>query len=534
MQRLPPREVPREVFQPPAVPVSRSKAWRPPQWEATNERRESWRPPLFRPTSQEPSGAGPRSQRRPPERAPRRQRDDPAWERERPGRQPRERPLREAPPRERPRRERPDRVPREGQLSEAAAPSAAPAPSEERSGGLLPTPVSGVPRLNLYQLSSEELEDFVVGELELPKFRAKQLRDWLYKFGVPSFARMKNLPRPLRQTLASKATIGAEDWAVLAERQSTDGTLKRAYGVPGNHAIESVLMPYNDGRQTACISTQVGCAMGCVFCATGQMGFKRHLTAAEIFEQAARFSASLKQQRKRLSRIVLMGMGEPLANYDNVVSAIRRIQADLEIGWRHITISTVGLVPEIRRLAAEGMQVKLAISLHAATDEERSALLPMNRRYPISTVMDAARYYFEATGRRVTFEWALIEGENDDVATAQRLGRLLANGVPGSHVNLIPVNPTKGFGGRPTGREAAARFVETLSTFGIEATMRVRRGIDIDAGCGQLAERAAAEYEEYKQDEPAGRETSGAAQLGAEASEGGSVDAAVEVGAVAA
>ena len=248
--------------------------------------------------------------------------------------------------------------------------------------------------------------------------------------------------------------------------------------------IESVLMPYDDDRRTACISTQAGCAMGCVFCATGQMGFARHLTDAEILEQAVHFAQQLRSEGERLSNVVLMGMGEPFHNYENSLTAVRRLMSELGIGARHITISTVGLVPQIRRFADEGLQVRLAISLHAATDEERAALLPVNRRYPLTDLMDACRYFVEKTGRRISFEWALIAGKNDTVSQAQALGRLL-HGLM-CHVNLIPLNPTGGFAGRPSDQSAAKQFIEVLAEYGVPATVRVRRGIDIDAGCGQL------------------------------------------------
>jgi 23S rRNA (adenine2503-C2)-methyltransferase len=204
-------------------------------------------------------------------------------------------------------------------------------------------------------------------------------------------------------------------------------------------------------------------------------------------EQAVRFARDLRARGERLSNVVLMGMGEPFHNYDAALAAIRRLIADLGIGARHITVSTVGLVPQIRRFADEGLQVRLAISLHAATDAERAALLPVNRRWPIGELLDACREYAGKTGRRVTFEWALIAGRNDDEGTAHTLGRLLS-GLP-AHVNLIPLNPTRGYPGEPTAVAAADRFVAVLRGHGVEATVRVRRGIDIDAGCGQLAAR---------------------------------------------
>jgi 23S rRNA (adenine2503-C2)-methyltransferase len=245
-------------------------------------------------------------------------------------------------------------------------------------------------------------------------------------------------------------------------------------------------MPYDDGRRTACISTQAGCAMGCVFCATGQMGFARHLTAGEIIEQVAHFARILEAEGERLSNVVLMGMGEPLHNYDATLRAIHRMTDpdSLGIGQRHITLSTVGLVPAMRRYADEGLQVKLAVSLHAATDEERSALLPVNQRWPLAELMDACRYYVEKTGRRLSFEWALIRGENDTVEQASRLGQLLHGLL--CHVNLIPLNPTNGYEGQPSDPARVKAFIDTLSLYNIPSSVRVRRGVDIEAGCGQL------------------------------------------------
>ena len=224
--------------------------------------------------------------------------------------------------------------------------------------------------------------------------------------------------------------------------------------------------------------------MGCVFCATGQMGFARHLSSTEIFEQAKLLADELKLKDERLSNVVFMGMGEPLHNYEAVVEALRRLNRDLGIGMRHITVSTVGLVPAILRLADEGMQITLAISLHAANDADRGALLPVNKRWPLKELIAACRHYVDVTHRRISFEWALIAGRTDQPEQAAELGRLL-KGL-NCHVNLIPLNPTEGYDGGPTTRQAADRFVATLGEYGIGGTLRVRRGIDIDAGCGQL------------------------------------------------
>jgi 23S rRNA (adenine2503-C2)-methyltransferase len=229
------------------------------------------------------------------------------------------------------------------------------------------------------------------------------------------------------------------------------------------------------------------------------MGFGRHLTATEIVEQAVYFARDLAAKGERLSNVVLMGMGEPFHNYDHTLVAIRRLMRDLGIGARHITVSTVGLVPQIRRFADEGLQVKLAISLHAATDAARSALLPVNKRWPLDALLDACRYYVEKTGRRITFEWALIHGENDTPDQAHQLGRLLQGLL--CHVNLIPLNPTPGYHGGPSAPARVDAFVQILAQYSVSATVRVRRGIDIEAGCGQL--KAAVIHPDAIQTQPA-------------------------------
>jgi 23S rRNA (adenine2503-C2)-methyltransferase len=334
---------------------------------------------------------------------------------------------------------------------------------------------------NIYELAQAQLVDLVESWGE-PRFRAKQIWTWLYDKRISSFEAMTNLSKTIRTRLEAEMTFG--QLQLGAEQSSHDGTVKRLYRLHDGQLIESVLMPYDDDRRTACISTQAGCAMGCVFCATGQMGFARHLTTTEIFEQAMFFARDLEAQGERLSNVVLMGMGEPFHNYDNSLAAVRRLMDDLGIGARHITVSTVGLVPGIRRFADEGLQVKLAISLHAATDEERSALLPVNKRWPLSEVMAACRDYIEKTGRRISFEWTAIQGENDTPQQAHALGKLLKGML--CHVNIIPLNPTGGYAHTPSAMERIERFIEVLGEYGVTATVRVRRGIDIDAGCGQL------------------------------------------------
>lgn len=335
--------------------------------------------------------------------------------------------------------------------------------------------------INLYDLSMEELTDFVV-DLGEKQFRAKQLWNWLYNQRVDNFDAMTSLSNAFIATLKERAVLGSLD--LVTEQNSNDGTQKRLYRLPDGQLIESVLMPYEDDRRTACISSQAGCAMGCVFCATGQMGYSRNLTSGEIFEQAMRFARELEADGDRLSNVVLMGMGEPFHNYDATLTAVRRLMSDLGIGARHITISTVGLVPQIRRFADEGLQVKLAISLHKADNDERSELMPVNKRWNIEELIEACRYYTHQTGRRITFEWAAIADENDTPAEAHKLGRLLAGLL--CHVNIIPLNPTGGYAGMPADSTKIEKFINILNHYHVGATIRVRRGIDIDAGCGQL------------------------------------------------
>jgi len=249
-------------------------------------------------------------------------------------------------------------------------------------------------------------------------------------------------------------------------------------------------MHYNE-RQTLCISSQSGCAMGCVFCATGQMGFRRNLSAGEVIEQVLFLGRELSQSGEKITNIVIMGMGEPFHNYDAVLEAIDRLNDPngLNLGARRFTISTVGIVPGIRRFAAEKRQVNLAISLHAANDTLRSVLIPANRKYPLSSLMEACGEYIKLTNRRLTFEWALIRDINDSVEHARELAALLKGLL--CHVNIIPLNPTTSYNGKATTEERAQEFKQVLENNGIPCTIRARRGIDISAGCGQLAARRA-------------------------------------------
>ena len=361
-------------------------------------------------------------------------------------------------------------------------------PISTNQPSIIPTQDIEPYKVNLLTLPLAELET-LLKSWGFPAYRGNQIHNRIFNQGITDIDQMNDLPKKLRNVLNERATIGSLHLEV--EQISQDGTKKRAYKLHDGQMIESVLMPYEDGRRTACISSQAGCAMGCVFCATGQMGFARQLTSDEIYEQVARFATELQGEGERLSNVVMMGMGEPLANYRNVVDAIRRMNTELDIGARKITVSTVGVVPNIKKLMNEDIQVRLALSLHCATDEERTALLPANRRYGgLDELMTTIREYIRVKKMRVTFEWALIEGENDSQDVARTLGRLLQrhNIRPDmSHVNLIPLNPTGGFGGGPSGRANVKQFVDVLEReFGISATPRMRRGIDIDAGCGQL------------------------------------------------
>jgi len=338
-------------------------------------------------------------------------------------------------------------------------------------------------QIDIYTVTEKEIEEFLQTELKQPRYRAKQVYAWLYQRGATSFDDMNDLPKALRAGLAEHFALGCLE--VAFEQVSKDGTIKRAYRLADGQLIEAVLMPYEDGRRTACISSQAGCAMGCAFCQTGQMGFARQLTDAEIFQQALLFSRDLaKEGLYRLSNVVFMGEGEPLNNRKQVFSAVRRLNSDLKIGARHITVSTVGLAPRIRDLAdtvddleGEGAllsQIKLAVSLHATTDRERTAIMPVNKRFPIGELMSACQYYVQRTNRRISFEWALISGQNDSPKVADELGRLLAPLKGKCHVNVINVNPTTGFDGRPGGKASMERFLNILNEdWGIPATMRV-------------------------------------------------------------
>ena len=344
------------------------------------------------------------------------------------------------------------------------------------------------PRLiNLYDLTREQLRLQLV-RWELNPVHVARLWNYLYIELAASLEAMPELPPKLRARLAAETQLGVLPTAL--ETASSDGfTHKYLLALQDAEKIETVLMRFT-GRVTACVSSQVGCAMGCVFCATGQMGYTRHLTPGEIVAQAVHVARALRTARDphRLRNIVLMGMGEPLHNYDAVMTAIDilRDETGLALGAERITLSTVGVVPGILRLATEKRPLHLAVSLHAATQAERAALVPAAKKWPLDELMAACRTYSETTGRRIFYEWTLIEGKNDSEAHARAVGELL-RGLS-AQVNLIPLNPTSGYAGAPTRSEAAKRFQKILAEeFQLPSTVRQRRGIDLAAGCGQLA-----------------------------------------------
>lgn len=327
----------------------------------------------------------------------------------------------------------------------------------------------------MYDLSQKDVAGLLEGE---PAYRLGQVWDALYARAEQP-REMTALPVSVREHLER---VGRALTPIAEHRADGGDTVKWLLRLDDGESIETVLMRY-DRRVTVCVSTQAGCAMGCSFCATGQAGFSRHLSAGEILEQVA--LARRAALPDRLSNVVFMGMGEPLANFDRVWTAVERLHADVGISARHLTISTVGLVPGILRLAAETLPVGLAVSLHAANDELRSTIVPINKRYPIRELVGACEKYVSSTGRRLSFEWALIDGVNDTSTDAVELSRIA---LPlRAHVNLIPLNSTPGYPVRGSTRARVREFRSLLETLGVNATIRSTRGADIDAACGQLS-----------------------------------------------
>lgn len=340
----------------------------------------------------------------------------------------------------------------------------------------------------LSQLSQEQLAGWLAEKGE-PAYRARQVRRWLTA-GV-GFDAMHDLPAALRDDLAAR--FRASSLRPIRHVEADGGlTTKLLYELDGGYTVEAVTMRYAR-RATLCISSQVGCPVGCPFCATGMGPFGRNLEAHEIVDQAAAAAAELAAEGRRLSHVVFMGMGEPLANYAAVVEAVRRISDPEELGIspRRITVSTAGLVPRIQRLAGEGLAVTLAVSLHAASDELRDVLVPVNRRYPLAQLITAADSFASRTRRRVSYEWVMLAGVNDRERDARELGGLL-RGRP-AHVNLIPFNPVAEAPYREPDRRSVQRFAHQVRGQGLNVTVRDTRGREGDAACGQLRARALAE-----------------------------------------
>lgn len=336
-------------------------------------------------------------------------------------------------------------------------------------------------RRSIYDLEPDDWASLLADE---PTYRRDQVWQGIHE-KHRDLADLTNLPKTLRARLVDATPTGLTP--VLESVSDGGETIKFLWQLEDGARIETVLMHYSD-RSTVCISTQAGCAMACSFCATGQAGFTRHLSSGEMVEQvvraARRADGADGGTGRRVSNIVYMGMGEPLANYDATLRAAHRIRDHLGIGARHQTISTVGIVPGIRRLAKETIQVGLAVSLHAANDGLRDSLVPINRRYPIAELMEACEEYVEATHRRLSFEWAMIEDTNDSPRDAEELATLALR--VGAHVNLIPLNRTPGYPTSGSTRRAIGRFMSQLENAGVNVTLRDTRGSDIDAACGQL------------------------------------------------
>jgi len=342
-------------------------------------------------------------------------------------------------------------------------------------------------RTNLMGLDRQAMENYFVGIGE-KSFRASQVMKWVHQLGVSDFAQMTNLSKGLREQLSQQAEITLPE--IISDELSVDGTRKWLLKVPGKSAIEMVFIP-EDSRGTLCVSSQVGCTLNCSFCATGKQGYNRDLTTAEIIGQVWLAKHLLAEQYKTdnriVSNVVMMGMGEPLMNFDNVVSAMHIMQDDFCFGLskRRITLSTAGVVPKIDELK-QACPVSLAVSLHAPNDELRNELVPLNKKYPIQDLLDACnRYVADSARSRITFEYVMLEGINDELEHAHQLAQLMKS-VPGK-VNLIPFNTFEGIDYKRSSNSRINRFRDILHASGVIVTVRRTRGDDIEAACGQLA-----------------------------------------------
>jgi len=333
---------------------------------------------------------------------------------------------------------------------------------------------------NIFDYTVNELTDLYISEFNQKKYRAVQTFKWLYQENEYDFFKMSDLPLEMRKNLADNFSV-----FTLKQEQmklSNDGTTKFLFKLEDGAAVETVLMKYNFGN-SVCVSSQVGCRMKCDFCASSKLSFERNLTTGEIIQQILLVSQHIGE---KISNIVFMGIGEPFDNYDNVMRAIRILNEPhgLGIGARHITVSTSGLVPQILKFAEEGIQANLSISLHAATDEIRDKVMPINKAYNINVLLQACKKYIEKTNRRITFEYAVMYGVNDTIRDACRLSDLLDGML--CHVNLIPINPVEGAQYKRPSQNIMMNFRDALNNRGITATIRRELGSDVDAACGQL------------------------------------------------
>ena len=339
-----------------------------------------------------------------------------------------------------------------------------------------------IKKKSIYSLQLHELKDWLAENGEKP-FRAEQIFDWLYKKRIKSFEDMSNLSKGLREKLDEFFQVTTLN--TIIQQTSSDGTIKFLFELQDGYSIETVLMRHDYGN-SICVTTQVGCRIGCTFCASTLGGLKRHLEAGEIVAQVVKVQQALDETNERVDSVVIMGIGEPFDNYDNMLAFLKIINHDkaLNIGARHITVSTSGIVPKIYQFADENTQINFAISLHAPNTELRSRLMPINKAYKLDDLMKAVRYYIDKTGRRISFEYGLFGGVNDTVEHAEELATLL-NGIK-CHVNLIPVNyvPERDYVRTP--RDKIFAFEKTLKNRGINVTIRREHGHDIDAACGQL------------------------------------------------
>lgn len=337
---------------------------------------------------------------------------------------------------------------------------------------------------NFYDLREQDLSDFLSQSGE-PEYRKSQIWAAVYRHLWENPSKYYNIPQKTRDSLQQNFSFSSLE-TVRVQKSSDGQTEKNLFKLQDGSHIETVLMGY-ETRQTLCISSQSGCPIGCVFCATGQMGFFRNLSTGELIEQVLIFSRKLKMVPSHLTNIVIMGMGEPFLNYDNTLKSISILNQSIgyKMGERRFTISTVGIIPGIERFTSEKRQINLAVSLHAPNDGLRSTLVPINKKYPLGNLMVACRDYVEHTGRRITFEYALIDGINDSPVLARDLVSLVKGLL--CHINLIQLNASPIYDHKPSNINNSKKFIQVLESAGIPATLRLRRGLDIKAGCGQLA-----------------------------------------------